>query len=106
MEAKRSWASARRTLSDGVSRPLETVKSVGRIVKVRIDSARETASLARATARSRASRMRWSPAAWTGLRFSIPWEDSHRGSISASRVMSAPMHGRLSPTTSTWLTSG
>ena len=93
-------------MSEGVSKPLATVKSVGSTSKVRIDSARETASLVRATAFSKAARTRGSRAASTTVISSSPWEDSHSGSISASRVSSAPMQGRFSPTTSTWLTSG
>ena len=104
-----AWASMtgpRLTFSDGVSRPLASVKSVASTRKVRIDSARETARFVRATARSRAaSTCGWEEASTTSM-VGSPWLRSHWGSISLSSVMSAEMKGSPSPMTSTWLMSG
>jgi len=71
-----------------------------------MDSARETASFARATARSSAASTAWLFAAVATSISGRPWPASHPGSISASSVMSAPMNGFWSPTTTTCETSG
>ncbi|CPU66022.1 Uncharacterised protein [Mycobacteroides abscessus] len=82
------------------------MKSVVSTVILRIDSARETASLACATARSSAASTSASCAAVSTSIGRRPCVASQPGSISASSVTSAPMKGRWSPTTTTWLTSG
>ncbi len=71
-----------------------------------MDSARETASFARSTARSSAASTAWLLAALVTSMAGRLWPASQPGSISGSRVTSAPMNGFASPTTTTWLTSG
>ena len=69
-----------------------------------VDSARETAVFVRSTALSRCSKMTGLSAASSTVIGGSPWLFSQPGSASSSSVMSAPMNGRASPTTTTWLT--
>ncbi len=98
-----TWA--RLTFMDGVRCPEASVKSAATIRNDLMASAWETDWLARLMSS-------WTAALTTGLSVASasvvpagsPWRCSQPGSASSSRVTSAPMKGRLSPTTSTWET--
>ena len=81
-------------LSFGVRCPLASVSSVVRIVNLRIDSARDTVSLAASIARcTSASTAAFGAASSSDMPASSPLLLSHTGSISGSSVMSAEMKG-------------
>ena len=82
------------------------VRSVSRIRYLRTDSARDTALFAFSTALSSDARTSASLLASASVISGLPCAASQPGTPSGSSVMSAPMNGRWSPTTTTWLTSG
>ena len=86
----------------GVRWPLSSVHSIGRIVNLRIDSARDTLLFARSTASCTSSRtFGFFAASASDMSVGRPLFASHVGSISGSRVTRAAMKGFWSPTTTT-----
>ena len=102
-----SCTTLRLTFSDGVSSPVASVKSPGRIRNTLIASALDTAWLASSIAawisarsrRRRAGRRR-------SRRRACRCRPARPASASSSMVTSAAMNGCRSPTTMHWLTSG
>src|SRR5215211_7939388 len=91
----------------GVSIPLSSVKSELSTRNFLIASAWETARLASLTAASSSASNSGSSRSCSGVAsVGLPFDSSHPGSASSSRVISAPMNGRWSPTTMHWLTAG
>lgn len=93
---------ARRNFSDGVMRPLAVLNSCGMIRNARIASAWETAAFAIVTARWISPRSSSLIVASRGRACCCARSRHQCWDASGSRVISAAMKGRLSPTTRHW----